>query len=118
MRMNLIWRSTDTDTEAVLLHMAKCLRRKYYHKKCNDIDILPYLDVHNHCTVDIGIRLGIEFFNNCRELTDYYEKSECYVFDDVTKLFTFAGRTETPVGLSNYISNKYKEDSIFIIWIR
>lgn len=92
----------------------------YYSKKCNDKDILPFLDEDIYGNGEInGKYMPCEFYNTCRELAKYDSKGICFIFDDITKLFDFASRENVPSDMSDYITYFYSDDiPIFIIWIR
>jgi hypothetical protein len=97
--------------------MGVTLYCKYYPNKCNDAEILPFLSKDTDMDWN-GKHLPVSFYDNCRELATYNEVPACYIFADVYKLFEFAGRTETPSDMSDYITSNYQEDWIFIIWLR
>lgn len=96
--------------------MGASLYCKYYPNKCNDAEILPFLSIETD--MDCNGKLPVSFYDNCRELATYNEDVACYIFADVCKLFEFAGRTETPSDMSDYITSNYQENWIFIIWVR
>ena len=89
----------------------------FYPNKCNDVEIIPFLS-HEDNLYWNGKHLSAGFYNNCRELAVYNEDSYCYIFSDVDKLFKFAGKIETPSNMSDYITENYQENWIFIIWVR
>lgn len=97
----------------------------FYSKKCNDKEVLPYLDASNY-DADYGTTRWFNgkhmpegFYDTCREFAIDDEENNCYIFDDVNRLFEFASRPEVPVRMSDYITNCYDDKvPIFIIWIR
>ena len=97
--------------------MGVSLYCNYYPNKCNDAEILPFLSTDTDMDWN-GKHMPVGFYDNCRELATYNEDANCYIFADVNKLFEFAGRTETPSDMSDYITNNYQKDWVFIIWVR
>ena len=97
--------------------MSRTVYCGYYPNKCNDNDILKYLNYDSiyDCSYD---HLSDDFYKNCRALAEYNEESDCYIFTDMMKLFTFAESKETPVSMSDYITDEYQQDYVFILWIR
>lgn len=91
----------------------------YYTKKCNDKDILPFLDTDISGYELNGKHMPDGFYDTCREIAKHDEEADCYIFDDVTKLFDFASRENVPSNMSDYITEFYSDNvPIFIIWIR
>ena len=97
--------------------MGATLYYEYYPRKCNDKEILPFLDVSEN---EInGKYISYEFYITCRELANYDKDNGCYIFDDTTKLFDFASRKTVPSEISDYIAECYRDDiPMFIIWLR
>ena len=102
--------------------MGMTLHYAYYPKKCDDIDILPYLYLpDNECFTG----LSTEFFKACRDYAEYNEENGCYIFRDKTKLYPFAALKEVPAVIADYIvdpiDRDYKErkaDDILILWVQ
>ncbi len=90
----------------------------FYPSKCNDKEILPYLDVDSSYRELNGKHLEVPFYDNCRELATFNEDSNCYIFEDFNNLFEFAQRKETPVDMDDYICMNYQSNLVFIIWVR
>lgn len=98
------------------------LNYNIYHKKCNDKDIIPYLD----CDYDDSARyrwincknLDENFFNLLREYGTEYEIGSCFVLECTPKIFELASKTEFPTAISDFITDNYNEDMVIIIWKR
>jgi len=96
--------------------MSVSLYCRYYPKKCNDKEILPFLSLSDN---DITYCASRGFYLACKQLSVYDEENYCYIFDDRDKLFEFASRKEVPWELSDYIRASYSDDiPVFIIWVR
>lgn len=97
----------------------------FYTKKCNDKDVLPYLDIEafepwdwGECWLN-GKHVPEGFYDTCKQLSTYDEENNCYIFDNCEKLFEFAARSEVPVSVNNFIAKYYTDEvPIFIVWVR
>ena len=89
----------------------------YYPNKCNDTEIIKFLSIDDNSYCN-GKRLSASFYENCRELSAYDEDAHCYIFTDTNKLFEFASSTETPADTTDFITENYRENQMFIIWVR
>ena len=99
--------------------MGRTLYCAYYPKKCNDKEILPFLECYDSRLCELnGKHVPENFYKTCRELSEYDEDNDCYIFSDSAKLLEFAGRESTPSTLSDCICENYNDNYIFIIWIR
>lgn len=92
----------------------------YYPKKCNDPEIIPYLDtdVTEFDSWMNGKHQHVDFYNDVRECSIENKENNCFIFDDATKLFDFASRESCPVIMSDYITNNYQDGLVLILWGR
>ena len=97
--------------------MSSTLYCGYYPEKCNDIEILPYLSCDMSNLEWHGRHVDKKFYDNCRELSTHVESKDCFIFTDRNNLFEFAAKQETPTDMSDYITENFKENFIFIIWV-
>lgn len=87
----------------------------YYPKKCNDADIIPYLNEYRNEEDINGKHLSEEFYEELRKNGKHYTGSNCYVLNNPIE---FAGLQYCPDQISDYICENYNEHDCFIIWIR
>ena len=100
--------------------MGVTLYADFYPKECRNPKIIPYLTLDGPYIYEMnGKYLPQDFYKLCYEYSEWDDNSQCWIFDDSTKLFEFAGKSDVPDGFSVYITNRYSEDTpVFILWKR
>ena len=105
--------------------MGTTLYCKFYPKECNNPNVKPFLEYYESAEQACG-KLPTEFYMLCNEYGEWDEDNKCWVFENIEKLYEFAGKPEVPAFLSDFIiecrigntNMEYKDGDILIIWKR
>lgn len=98
--------------------MGVTLYYDYYPKECNNDKILGYLRIGDGEGGECSGKRNENFYEKCYVCADWNTYGQCWIFSDACKLFQFASEQDVPVFMSNYITEFYEDDMIFIIWKR
>lgn len=97
--------------------MSVDLHYQYYSRECNNPKVLPYLDI----PADLwwsGRFVLPGFYETCNDFGEWDADNKCWIFSDVNKLFSFASLESVPPSLADYITDKYRDELVFILWKR